>query len=146
MGGNGYLLRGSAGLLAFLVLVALGLVVRVVVVTGAVLGGLAALPLALLLVLDPVRLALLERVALLVEVGAEVVDRLGDRLAERLLHRVVPVAPGDLLEALLLLGVKPLDQVLQEVLDALGLDPVEVAARAGVDGRHLVLELPRRQL
>ena len=115
-------------------------------VVGAVLGGRAALLLALLLVLDAIRLALLERVALLVEVGPEVVDRLGDRRAELLLGRVVPVAAGDLLEQLLLLRVQPLEQLLEEVLDALGLDPVEVAAGAGVDRRHLVLDPPRLEL
>src|SRR5829696_6578587 len=41
--------------------------------------------LVLLAILDPVGLALLERLSVGVEVGPEVVDHLGDRLAERLL-------------------------------------------------------------
>src|SRR5919108_1610214 len=59
------------------------------------LDGLAPL-LRALLAEDAVGLALLDRVALGVEVGPEVVDRLGDRVAQLGLDRVVPLAVGDL--------------------------------------------------
>src|SRR5688572_19459302 len=78
--------RGCPGLLLGLLLGGLGIGIFVVV------GARAAGGLALLLGLDAVGLALLERLALLVEVGAEVVDGLGDRLAERVLVVVLELA------------------------------------------------------
>src|SRR3954463_11360000 len=100
----------------------------------------------MLLVLDAIRLALFELLALLVEVGPEVVDRLGDRLAELLLHLVVPFAVADLVHQVRLLGVEALQHRAVELPYALGLDAVEVAAGAGVDRRHLVGHRPRPQL
>ena len=101
---------------------------------------------ALLLGADPVRLALLERLALLVEVGAEVVDHLGDRLAERLLVLVGELAVVDPAHQLPLLGLQPPEQVGEELLHALDLDPVEVAAGAGVDRGDLLADRERAAL
>ena len=50
---------------------------------------------------------------------------------------------GDLVHQLLLLRVEPREQHVEELGHALGLDPVEVAAGAGVDRGHLVLDRPR---
>src|SRR3954451_8014773 len=102
-------------------------------------------PVTLVLVLDAIRLALLDRIALLVEVRTKIVDRLGDRVAELLLDLVAPVPLPDLAHHLGVLGVEPLKERLVELLDALDLDAVEVAARARVDGRHLVGRTPRLQ-
>src|SRR3954464_15607471 len=95
-------------------------------------------PVTLVLVLDAIRLTLLDRIALLVEVRAEIVDRLGDRVAELLLDLVAPVPLSDLPHHVGVLGVESLKERLVEFLDAVDLDAVEVAARAGVDGRNLV--------
>ena len=56
-----------------------------------------------------------ERLALLVEVVAEVVGELRDRLVDRLLGLVGPVAAGDLLEQVVVLGVHALGQALEEL-------------------------------
>src|SRR3977135_259021 len=87
----------------------------------------------LLLGLDPVGLSRLDRVAVLVEVGAEVIDDPGDRRAELLLVGLLELAAlGDPLQQVSLLGVEANAQVAEELTDALGLDPVEEAAGAGV--------------
>src|SRR4051794_3738149 len=75
----------------------------------AVLPRLGAL-LPLLLVLDPVGLALLDRVALLIEVGAEVVHRLDDGVFHLALDLVAPLALANLLHQVLLLRVQALDR------------------------------------
>ena len=112
---------------------------------GLLLG--AARLLALGVGLDPVGLTLLERLTLLVEVGAEVVDHLGDRLAQRLL-----VLVGELAARSIRFISSPCSECsrdsrsVEEVADALDLDPVEVAAGAGVDRRHLVGDRERRAL
>src|SRR5215207_10586681 len=59
----------------------LGLGLRLGLLARLLLGASGLL--VLLAILDPVGLALLERLSLGVEVGAEVVDHLGDGLAER---------------------------------------------------------------
>src|SRR6188472_810733 len=88
----------------------------------------------LLLGLDPVGLAGLDRVAVLVEVGAEVVNDLGDRRAQLLLVVLLELAAlGNPLQQLGLLGVQADAQVAEELADALGFDSVEKAAGAGVD-------------
>src|SRR5690349_21232659 len=58
----------------------------------AVLGLGPARGLALLFGVDAVGLAGLQRLAVLVEVGAEIVDEVGDRLAQRLLVGVLELA------------------------------------------------------
>src|SRR6187397_450087 len=100
--------------------------------------------LTLLFGVDAVGLALLERLAVLVEVGAEVVDHLGDRLAQLLLALVVELAVVvDRVHQLGLLRAETAAQVLEERCDAVGLDPVEVAAGAGVDRGDLLRDRKR---
>ena len=60
---------------------------------------------------------------------------------------VVPVAVGDLVHQVVVLRVQRARAASsRKSCDALGLDPVEVAAGAGVDRRDLVLDRPRLQL
>ncbi len=100
-----------------------------------------------LLRLDSVRLPRLDRVAELVEVGAEVVDEVADRRAQLLLVGVLELAGlGDPLEQLGLLGAQPDAQVAEELAHPLGLDPIEEASRARVDRRDLVGHLERLAL
>ena len=81
---------------------------------------------------------------MLVEVGPEVVDELGDRLAERLLVVVLELSGlFDPRQQLGVLGVEPDPQVGEELADALDLDPVEIAAGAGVDRGDLVADRER---
>ena len=96
---------------------------------------------------DPVRLALLELVALGVEVGTEVVDHLRDRVAELLLLLVgeLPVVV-DRADEVGLLAAQPVAQVAEERGDAVDLDPVEVAAGAGVDRGDLLRDRERLAL
>src|SRR6185369_1544711 len=100
--------------------------------------------LALLFGVDAVGLALLERVAVLVEVGAEIVDEVGDRLAQRLLVVLLELAGlFDPAQQLRLLRVQAGPQVGEELADALDFDPVEVAAGARVDRGDLVADRER---
>src|SRR5437588_824432 len=86
------------------------------------------------------RLGLLQRLALVVEAVAEVL-RVGlHSLLNRLLGLLRPVACGDLLEQLAVLGAHPLDQTLEELRSALDLDAVEEAVRRGVDLHGLILD------
>src|SRR5215208_439512 len=135
----GHRLGGSACLLALLVAragVGVGIGVRVAAARSVRRPALA----------DAVGLALLDLVALLVEVGPEVVDGLADRVSQLRLGVVAPVAVGDLLHEVLVLRVQALEHGVEEVVDAVGLDPVEVAAGAGQHGRDLVLDPPGLQL
>src|SRR5688572_2347321 len=107
--------------------VVIGVVIALVrVVAALVLATRAARGLALLLRPDPIRLAFLEWLAVLVEVGPEVVDHLRDRAAELLLVLVGELTVVDPAHQIALLALQALDQVAQEVLDPLDLDPVEV--------------------
>src|SRR4051812_13833244 len=63
--------------------------------------------------LDAVGLALRQRLALLVEVVAEVVGERGDQVAQRLLGLVGPVASADLVEQLGVLGAHALREALE---------------------------------
>src|SRR6476619_1841735 len=104
------------------------LLVLAVLGLGLLAGG-PARRLALLFGVDAVGLALLERLAVLVEVGAEVVDEVGDRLAQRLLVGLLELAGlFDPAQQIGLLGVQAGPQVGEELADALDFDPVEVAA------------------
>ena len=114
---------------------------------GRLLIGLARPPLPLLLGLDPVGLALLQGIALLVEVGAEVVDHLPDRLPQRLLVLIRELAGlVDPVEQVLVLGVEPGEQIGEELGYPLGLDPVQIAAGAGVDRGDLLGHVHRLAL
>src|SRR4051812_13439823 len=77
---------------------------------------------AALLVADRVLLG--ERVALLVEVVAEVVGELLDRVAQRLLGPVGPVAGAHLVQRVGGVGVQALDQLLVELGHAVDADAV----------------------
>src|SRR6476646_9645445 len=114
----------------------------VAVIVGPGLRALgASRRLALLFGVDAVGLALLERVAVLVEVGAEVVDEVGDRLTQRLLVVLLELAGlFDPAQQLGLLRVQAGPQVGEELADALDFDPVEVAAGARVDRGDLVAD------
>src|SRR5688572_15053830 len=80
-----------------------------------------------------------QRLALLVEVVAEVLGELGDRVVELVLDVVGPVAVGDRLQRVRDLGVQALDERAVVLLDAPDVDAVDVAVRRGVHDRDLVL-------
>src|SRR4051812_6112758 len=101
-------------------------------------------PIAFLLRADSIRLSGLDRLALLVEVGPEVVDEFADRRSELLLVGLLELAGlGDSLEQVGVLGTHPGPQVAQELPHALHLDPVEEAAGARVDRGDLIGDLER---
>src|SRR6185437_5712183 len=89
----------------------------------------------------------LDRVAVLVEVGPEVLDEGADRVTAGLLVGVLQL-PGrlDPVEQVLVFGVQADPQVGAELGDALGFDPVEVAAGARVDRGDLVGDAERLAL
>src|SRR3954449_6756969 len=99
----------------------------------------SALGLALGVREDPLGLAFLDRLTLLVEVVAEVVGEVADRLPELVLVLVGKLTGlGDAAHQLLVLAVEAEDHVAEEVLDPLDLDAVEVPAGAREDRGNLV--------
>src|ERR1700722_5077688 len=86
-----------------------------------------------------VEVALLERMALLIEVVAEVLGELLDRRVDGLLGLVGPVAAGDRLQHLGLVPAHVAGQACQEPVDLVDDDPVEEAVRGRVDLHDLVL-------
>ncbi len=87
-----------------------------------------------------------ERLALLVEVVAEVLRERLDGVVNRLLRLLRPVAPGDLLEHGAVLGVHPFGQLEQELGDALDVDAIQEAVRGRIDLHDLVLDRQRLAL
>src|SRR5215207_5824267 len=81
---------------------------------------------------------LVDRLALLVEVVAEVVGELGDDLLQPVLRLVGPVAVADLLEQLGVLRPHAPDELLVELGHAILGHAVQVAVGRGVDDRHLL--------
>ena len=119
--------------------VGIGVGVRITCGLVGVAGSLGLTLVATIARLDPVGFALLELTPLFVEVRAEVVDHLADRVAELLLALLLELAVGvDGFHQLRLLTVQAVVEIAEEVGDAIDLDPVEVAAGAGVDRRDLV--------
>src|SRR5215207_2880799 len=112
---------GSPGGLRLLLAVLVGrLATAVAVPTGLGLGavppiGPLALVAALLAARDALGLALLHRLALLVEVVAEVVREARHGAVDRLDGLVGPVAARDLLQQVGMLGTNLLDQAVQEL-------------------------------
>src|SRR5258705_10477375 len=102
-------LGGGRGLLLFLLLGALG---RRRLALALLAGVATAHP--LLLARRPTDLVG-QRLALLVEVVAEVVGEAGDGVAQRLLDLVGPFAVADLLEQVWRLGVQALGQLAREL-------------------------------
>src|SRR4051812_40777814 len=135
-------------LFAGLLLVGVRALVLLGVVVAARLGTtVLAVPVALALVLaGAVGLALLHRLAVLVEVAAEVVGELLDELLDLLDRGVLPVALADLLEQVADLGVRPLAQRVEVLGDAVDVDAVQVAVGRGVDLDDLVLGRQRAAL
>src|SRR4051794_8015572 len=91
-------------------------------------------------------LVLVHRQALLVEVVAEVLGEALDGVVELALDVVFPLAGGEPLEEVLMLGMEPLRHPLEELVHALDLDAVEIAVGGGVDLHHLILDRQRLAL
>ena len=86
------------------------------------------------------RRVVVQRLALLVEVVAEVRGERLDGLAHLLLGLLRPVAAVDLLAQLLVLGVQAFGQAEQELGHALDVQAVEEAVGGGEDLHRLVLD------
>src|SRR5262249_17400314 len=84
-------------------------------------------------------LALLERMALLVEVKPEALGELLDGSVELSLDLVAPLPTGDLLEELGLVATHVVGDPGEEPLDLVDRDPVEVAVGGGEDLHDLLL-------
>src|SRR3954468_13933533 len=146
---------GSAGrpggLRLLLTVLVRGLAAAVAVAAGLGLGAVAAVgPLALVAALvaarDAVGLALLDRLALLVEVVAEVVGEARHRPVEGFDGLVGPVPAGDLLQEVGVLGAGLLGETVEELRDLVHGDSVQVAVGGRKDLDHLVLDRHRAAL
>src|SRR4051794_14766725 len=123
-----------------------GVLIVLVVVVAPRLGLVLALVLVALAILDAVGLALVHRLAVLVEVAAEVVGELLDEALDLVDRRVLPVAAADRLEHVGDLRVRALAQRREVLGDAVDVDAVEVALGRGVDLQDLVLRRERAAL
>src|SRR5579863_151289 len=90
--------------------------------------------------------AFLQRVALFVEVVAEVLGVLLDGLVDLLDGVIGPVAALDLLEQLGVAGLDGVRQAREEVLDAVGVDAIDVPVGGRVDLHDLLLDRDRLAL
>src|SRR3954469_11722918 len=122
-----------------LVLLLRGVLVVVAARLGLVLVLVGVLVLAGLALLGPVGLAAVLRLAVLVEVVAEVVGELLHEALDLLDRRILPVAVADRLEHVGDLRVRALGQRREVLRDAIDVDAVQVPVGRGVDLQDLVL-------
>src|SRR5947208_4574080 len=113
------------------------LVLGLVLVRGLILCGCLVPPAAADVAVGVV---LLQRLALLVEVVAEIGRIVGDQRVHGLLGLVRPVAAADLLQELAGLRARTLGQTSEELGNPIDRDAVEVAAHPGEDLDDLVLD------